>query len=383
MFTEKSSADASIKCYNLSAFQFSTIHIIIGLLKTYQITGIEVIMIMKITEPTMEQMKELYEVANVIKMLKPWERLWDTDIISIQLPDREEPVFCSVLGKGGECYGVLVYTGYESMSGFYRMIEAKNVPGYILMSYQNCLACNFGDRNELSEKDYKVVKELGFNFRGKNQWIYFKSHKTGFYPWYISCEQADILIETLQNFAMAYKYIIENKIEVNFKNHKTLLRMYSTEKESWLNSEAPMPVMPPMECKKIIATDELYVAKLKKQKKNSIEIEMDLFYVPASVQENKDEIPYYPRMCIIADKTNGIIIDQYLLNADDQEEQIFMGMFHDLVMQHGRPQTICVRDDKIERYLNDICHKIGIKIKKCSALEMIDYVVEGFISSTD
>ena len=49
--------------------------------------------------PTMEQWAKLYDAAITIKQQAPWETLWDTDLITILLPERDEPVFISVLGK--------------------------------------------------------------------------------------------------------------------------------------------------------------------------------------------------------------------------------------------------------------------------------------------
>ena len=34
--------------------------------------------------------------------LEPWNYLGDTQLVTIQLKDREEPVFCSVMGNSAE-----------------------------------------------------------------------------------------------------------------------------------------------------------------------------------------------------------------------------------------------------------------------------------------
>lgn len=62
---------------------------------------------------TTEQWRRLYEIAAALKNMEPWRVLWDTDIVTIQLPDRKEPVFCSVMGRGRECYGIGIYPGYD------------------------------------------------------------------------------------------------------------------------------------------------------------------------------------------------------------------------------------------------------------------------------
>ena len=59
------------------------------------------------TEAKIEEWKKLYEAATRIKELKPWEYLWDIDIVGILTGDNpEDTVLYSVLGGGGSCVGL-------------------------------------------------------------------------------------------------------------------------------------------------------------------------------------------------------------------------------------------------------------------------------------
>ena len=69
------------------------------------------------TEATMEELKKLYESASRIQKLEPWELLQDMEIIGIQADkDPENTVFYSILGKGGDCYCISVYEGYDAFN---------------------------------------------------------------------------------------------------------------------------------------------------------------------------------------------------------------------------------------------------------------------------
>ena len=69
-------------------------------------------------EATIEQWKELYEVATRIKDMKPWNKFWDLDIIGIREGNEEDTTFYSILGHGGDCYGIVVYEGYDGLNDF-------------------------------------------------------------------------------------------------------------------------------------------------------------------------------------------------------------------------------------------------------------------------
>ena len=101
-------------------------------------------------EASLEQWKILYEAATKIKEQKPWEQLWDMDLIGIQY-EEDDIVFFSILGHGGDCYGVAVYEGYEGLNSFLMltMQEQMNLStGYAMFNLTN-LTCYWGNREEL------------------------------------------------------------------------------------------------------------------------------------------------------------------------------------------------------------------------------------------
>ena len=60
-------------------------------------------------EASPKQWEKLYEVTCNLKALEPWKYFWDTQLVAIFLKDSEEPVFASIMGCGGNCYGISVY----------------------------------------------------------------------------------------------------------------------------------------------------------------------------------------------------------------------------------------------------------------------------------
>ena len=135
-------------------------------------------------------------------LLAPWRALHDTDILVLQLPGQNEPVYCSVMGSGDMSYGIAVYPGREAFVRLRRIIDQDAYSPELLMLEQNCLVCNFGDREEIEPRDRAVMKQLGLRFRGRGQWIYVRSMVPGQFPWFLDAEQAELLTAALQNLAM-------------------------------------------------------------------------------------------------------------------------------------------------------------------------------------
>lgn len=127
-------------------------------------------------EATLEQWKPLYEVATRIKERKPWGKLWDLDLIWVRNGEEEDTVFFSILGRGGDCYGIAVYEGYDALNQFMMMSMQNqlNLPVEYVMAEQRNLVCYWGNREELTDQQRKVIKELGYKYCGKNRLILSK-----------------------------------------------------------------------------------------------------------------------------------------------------------------------------------------------------------------
>jgi len=332
-------------------------------------------------QPSIEQWKELYEVARIIRKLEPWKLLWDMDLITIMLPGREEPVYCSVMGRGGECIAIGVYPGFESVDTFYRMAEAVNSSmSYLVGLEQDCLMCFFGDREEVTKQDREVYKELGLRFRGRHEWIYFRSMIPGYIPWHIDSEQADLLIQALQNLVMSVEHYKNDKIKVDFDLGETLLRFYSPEDELWYTKAVELPPRL-VTTNKLIVSNETLIAKLKKHKQNKSRLEFDVTYLPTPLQENKDERPFFPRFIVLMDKNSELLLDQYMAGEDDHIEAEILDMLTRYIMTFDRPKSINVRNEQVTFLIGDFCDKLGIKLIDDKGVQTIDGFLEGLLNS--
>ncbi|MCL2643763.1 MAG: SEC-C metal-binding domain-containing protein [Candidatus Bathyarchaeota archaeon] len=328
-------------------------------------------------EPTHDQWGQLYEVAKNIKLLAPWTFLRETDLITIMLPWQKEPVYCSVIGGGGECFGVGIYPGYESINSFYRMLDTPEDKFNDMLGFeQTCLMCYYGDSDELSPKDREVLKALNLRFRGRNEWIYFRSMEPGYFPWYLNFEQADLLIQALQNFFAACTHLKD--LEVNFDDDETLLRYYSPEKKLWVNTAVKMPPIPEVK-HRLIVDDEKLFTNLKKKECNNAKLEFELMYMPIPVQENEKDRPRLPCFLLLADKIGGGAIDQHMTEDGDVERSI-LEMLSYYIVQFGRPLSIHVRNEHVGCYLADFCQKIGVEIVEGKGVPTVDHLLENMLS---
>jgi hypothetical protein len=326
-------------------------------------------------EATLQEWKELYEISLKIKELKPWEYFYDMNIVTVALPDDEPLYYCSILGRAGECFGIGTYVGDKGLDGFFNLLEEPDMPITQLMRYQNGLFSYLDDRSELTKKDLNIIKSLGYKFRGRNDWLHFQSYKPPYAPHILDSEEVQTLTGVyIQLYEAICDYVNKNT-EVDFEDQNTLLRIY--EGTSWVTKSAPL-TMPEVSYFHPILKDDLLAAKLNKQPRIGTELEIDIAYLDGIIRDKDYERPAFPRIALTADARSGMILSQYMPRPDDEDAFYFLQMLMDFVSGHGKPKTVCVRDEFSAHLVADLCGKLKIDLEISPQLDAIDDLVEMF-----
>ena len=119
-------------------------------------------------EASADLWKMLYNLADELKELKPWEDLWDMDLIGIQENGRDEPVFCSVIGKETREKGIALYDGTGGLASFQKTARAASASQIeYRISEQQALVCFWGSRIDVPEEQQKMIRNLEKNITEK------------------------------------------------------------------------------------------------------------------------------------------------------------------------------------------------------------------------
>ncbi|MGN1157383.1 MAG: plasmid pRiA4b ORF-3 family protein, partial [Agathobacter sp.] len=327
----------------------------------------------------LDEWKQLYEVTERIKTLEPWKDLWDVDIIGVPGVGEREDTFISVLGRTGSCLGLCVYEGVGALNQFFMIKNQEQInANYELLVYkQNALVCYWGSRDELSKEQYQRVKELGYKYRGNNQWLYFLSFKEGYYPCDLNAEEVSRMLEYMKILETALSEHRKEIIAVNFDKEKCAYidaaasgKMVVTERDIPMEARA-LPVLQ--------ITDELMIARLKKAKSSSICLEAEVI-IPGV--EFKD--PRYSRhinMAIgtVVDAESGVIL---LHEVNDPGEDPFINMADAIVeytLNEGAPAEVHVSNEIMAAALDHVCKCAGIKLVKKNKLKHTNEMAKDFI----
>ncbi len=325
-------------------------------------------------EATLEQWGELYDVALNLRQLEPWKYFWDVDLVIIQLHPGEEPVFLSIMGRGGSCFGVSMYEGMDGLRDFDMIarLETSGLDPYYVMMEQSNISCYFGDRQEVPPLQKAVIKDLGLKFRGNGNWLYFESYKKGYIPYQLDAHEVTRMTEALQNLFMAVRGVKEERISVDYEKGQALWRQFNPKTEEWIMYEAPLPEIgeryPFVEFH-----DELLVKRIKKMPQIDVELALDIVYENTGIADEGYDRPLIARLFLVVDVETEFILDMNLMKPDDSEIDVTIDFLMNFIEANGRPKAIRARCPWVFSALGDLCDKCGIELKH-GDMEIVDWI---------
>ena len=268
-----------------------------------------------VADPTLDEWKELYIAAEEFRNLQPWTWMSDADLFGVQDPRSREVGYCCVLGALGEVFALCVYRGAEGLAG-YRNMQAWRIGREIedLPFTQKCLMASFEDRERLQKEDRDIIKKLGLKFRGRDSWPLFRSHLPGYFPWYVTRDEALFLTATLRQAATVARRFNENDDLLNPPEEDlvfTRIPAAEGEIESWRDDwvrpepfERDAPEFSPVETPRL---DRI----LRNCTPSRTTLEVDFFFFPAPVREGGR--PFFPMMFLVMDHEKGVGLDTWLV----------------------------------------------------------------------
>ncbi len=335
----------------------------------------------KLKQPTTAEWKRLYELAAKLKELAPWEWMTEADIFGVENPETKEIGFVSTMGTLGEHLAIGVYRGAEGLYGFWEMQEIGADADPFLLFEVPQLQVSFENREQLEKQDRDLIKKLGLKFRGKQNYPLFRSIIPNFLPWFISSEEAQMLIYAIQQTLEVAPRFREDEDLLIDESGCLLIR--TAEKKDgklvWRDERREIP--PPEEKEFTIDVPQELVDELKGFPVNEkFILEMDLFYAPTPVGE-KNKRPYFPKMLMLADATSGMIAGFEMIQPKEDEIENFVEIGRHIIESlhklNIRPKEIRVASETLLELLEVFNQDLNIKLKRTENLSAIEAAKEG------
>ncbi|RQD73766.1 MAG: hypothetical protein D5R97_08855 [Candidatus Syntrophonatronum acetioxidans] len=103
--------------------------------------------------------------------------------------------------------------------------------------------------------------------------------------------------------------------------------------------------------------------------------EVDIIYLLHPVQEEKDDKPYFPQVCIFLDHVTGLILNFETIQDLEEEGYIFIEALLSMIEENEKiPSKLLVCNDKSYYLFHGICEQLQVPLEKVSYLENIEVI---------
>jgi hypothetical protein len=334
------------------------------------------------TAPTRAEWEALYKAGVAFRDVSPWMVLEENDLFGVRDPETDETYYCCVLGGGGELSGLNVYRGSKGLAGHWK-IQGQMDPEEIdadpaaAMLLQDCLTASFVDREELTDNDAAVIKELGLRFRGKGAWPQFMSYLPGFFPWQVSGPEARVLTVALEQAVTVMRAVQkdEDYLLPPAPNGHYLVRVREngawTERYERPAPYAPVPLTP-------APVDTARVSRLKESLPRADGwAEADHFYLPMPMFEADGTRPFMPLAVLIADHGSGAILTMDFIEPDAVAERLPERLLDAIEKAGSLPARLLVAREETFACLEPTARELGIELLFIGGLDAVEQARAG------
>jgi len=323
---------------------------------------------------TLEEWKALYDAAIEFRKIEPWEWVKETDVFGVQNSQTGEIGYCCVMGELGEVLAMAVYHGTEGLNGYKKILKHQVNPGDTdSLFIQDCLIIMFENKRFVEKEDMQLINKLGYAFKGKNAWPVFKSYKPGFFPWFLSRDEALYMTDVLKQAKDMCLRLKENSNLFHApKKNLYLIRVAdATDGDLIWKDEWKEPAPLKKRDFSNFPVDEIRIQRIKISVKQLPAVwEIDTFHAPTPVKE--EGRPYFPYAIMFADHDTGLIHDVYLTPIDkymkDFPERFLSCMENTAVV----PMEILIRKEELIKLFEPYAAKLNIKLTEVKKLQNID-----------
>ena len=341
------------------------------------------------------QWMPLYEMADQVKELAPWEWMEETDIFGVQNPETGEIGFVSVMGMAGEHLSVCAYLGANALSQFLALEEiGKNrgdIPpwemGNLLFTIPQIQA-SFDNRDLVEKEDSRIMRRLNLTYSGRNAFPLFRIIHPGCPPILLDMERIPFLIHILeQTLEVAPRFLEDSRLlypEDVGDNQMYLLRVPQEQDGElvWTDVIQPIPTPAPQPVAFEVDVDTLEALKNVPRVGNAVEI--DLFMMMTPVDDKREIRMFFPFILLIVDDESGQVLSHQTLSPlpsiDDMYAQVPQAVVELFLSNNFLPHEINTESPVVTAVLSDLFEELDVPVVERSFLPMINEVKAAMFS---
>lgn len=298
----------------------------------------------------------------------------DSELIGLRDPGTRDKMLCSILGRLGEVFGLLVFrrpTGRRWVLNTILNADNPTEPKDGDQAFdQDCVKVEFVRKSELDDQDRTVLAAGGFSPGSRRGPVCptFRSILPGGYPWYPTQEEAQTLLFAIPRVA-ALAELCRDTPDLNLdladgevaflpEDFDPAVRPLRADELDWQPEMVPPEPIPTP-----VVLDEVSLERLARlPQPQGLNLEVDLFYGPSPVSDGQR--PYFPKAAMAVEPSSGFIGGCNFAGPTDQDWAASLGEVINGALRQltARPESFRVQRRRVAQMLLPLAAKLGIRV---------------------
>jgi len=329
-------------------------------------------------KPKLNDIKQLYTLANEFIEIAPWNWMNEQDCFSIKTPYSDERVYCCVFGSEGIEFGINAYIGTDGLMFYTKILtgEAEKNPAFTLE--MDAFVLLLEDKEDIEKDSLKCLQKSGVKY-SDDKIPNIQRYKPGVFPRNLNANETKIMICIIEQVIEVTKRVIIEPRLLNKKGGKIFTRVLEEKNgEKIWHDEYLEPV-------EVDAAD--MILRISPEQMFDLKSECEIideewhygsFISPHPVKEGNKE-PYFPRVVICVSGNNPeMLVDMFLIKANEKDKNIqkhFIDTFNKLGVI---PKSVKTKPEKVFFQLATIAQFLNVdfdmKIKLPEIEDAINYL---------
>lgn len=316
-------------------------------------------------EPSLEDLRYLYEQAALFVQDEPWSTLTDVDLFAVEDPETGETYYCCVMGAAGIEYGLLMHPGDQGLT-FYALQDQDAIDEDELKLLQDKLAFWLTSPSNLSSRDKEVISALELEFPPLVSPI-FRSFRPGYLPTVVQKEEARVLAMGLEQARLFAQESVA-KGSPRLSEDGVLPRRRRNASGAWMTDVLQAPEL----TLAIEPVDEQRLEDLRRRLPRAT-LEWEARHVALTPVQDVDGDPYWSHLLLCVDHESGYIFTTRLLAPGASIADAFL----DAIEEAGHiPELLLVTSDLLGTQLMPVANAMAIEVGMADELPRVEEAIE-------
>ena len=289
-----------------------------------------------------------------------WETIRPSQLLAIQLSDREEPVFISIVGDDDTERGVFIYRSIEELTTYFEThqwsAERDAWTPFQFRANHTCIALKFIDRTDLTAREYKLIKDTGVPFRGKRAWPILSDYAQGFEPAPMK-EKDEFLMKSILSILIEERIFLSKIEEYEQTLEEFDIPLIKRGKEMSVKKEAyTLPIdlitgaIQSKEGEQPVWLSPFEIKRVQSLPLGRSLWEMDMQYINTPITVSDQERKMYPKLLLLSDPARKVVLESEVL-LQNQVEKLQRIIIQKMIGENVRPPQIAIEGIQAAKFV--------------------------------